>query len=637
MREGMTGENRKLRTSRGPAVLVAYGIAAALSMALFPLGASAAFPFRLGSGFVDGANDVTVGEGGNVYVVGSFQGVVDFDPTSRLDERISISDPSSSLEVDAFVAKYTAAGDLIWVRAISGKGPQVLNAVAFRNGTVFMGGSAAGVTAFEGRSNVKFDVGFGRDAMLAACNVDGEWLWTMRMGDEETGEYEWDDDRAEEVLDLATDGDANLFVAGAFNGTIDLNSTNGPTVWDTFRSASGEDGYRTRDAFAASYEADGRYRWGFAVGDVGRDEGCAVGAAPDGAMYLAGFVGSPADFAPGDWITNGGYVGAGRDGFLAKYNTNSTLQWVIGFGGGGDDRVGPGALAVIGPAGNETVVVGGQFEATADFAPGAAVAELTSAGGKDAFIASYTRTGLLQWVRAGAGPAGDDLVAGVAEADDGRIVASGQFTGSLSFAGEHGDITLEVVGASDAFVVELDTAGQARWAGRLGGDDAAASDGGECASAVAWTPAGEVLAVGRFFGSTDLDLGAAVVEATAMGNSDIFVALRPAGPPPRTLTSVAISGASALFEGLQTTLTCLASFSDGSSEDVTSTATWALVGAAPTGMSIVAGTLQAGLVGTDTMVTVSAMLQRDGVDVGATYELTVRNVRSARQRPGFPR
>ena len=613
-----------------PAAAAALAVTAAALLAV-PRGAEAQFPFRFGAEYADVATDVAIGEGGNVYVVGWFQGVVDFDPSPRLEERISISDPSSPLEVDAFVAKYTSSGTLIWVRTISGKGMQVLNAVAFRDGTVFLGGSASGITSFEGRAAVKFDAGFGRDAMVAACNVDGEFLWSLRMGDAENGGSGWDDLRVEEVLDLATDAEGNLFATGVFTGTIDLNPLTGPTFWDTYLSAADNEGNRSRDLFVASYDHNGDFRWGFAVGDAGRDEGRAIGVAPDGSVYVAGFLSSAADFTPGDWTSYGGYVGAGTDGFLAKYDSNRGLYWVVGFGGLGDDRVAPGALAVVGPAGGESVLLGGEFAATADFAPGPSVAALASAGGQDGFVARYTRNGALQWVRAAAGAAGDDAINAVTASADGAILAGGRFVGAVSLAGAHGDLALHAGGTADAFAVELDASGEAVWGGAIG--SVGGDEGPERVNGVAWSSSGAALVVGAFVGAADLDLGAGTVSATAKGAHDGFVATRAAGPPPRVLTALAITGATELFEGLETPLGCTASFSDGGSEDATTAATWAIVGSAPPGTAVGSGVLHAGLVGRDTELTVSATLARDGVSLSAVHAVTVRNVGALRQRP----
>ncbi len=57
---------------------------------------------------------VAVGDTGDVYVTGYFQGTVDFDPGAGVDELTA-----SGVE-DVFVARLTAAGDLVWVQGMGG-------------------------------------------------------------------------------------------------------------------------------------------------------------------------------------------------------------------------------------------------------------------------------------------------------------------------------------------------------------------------------------------------------------------------------------------------------------------------------------------------------------------------------------
>ncbi len=82
---------------------------------------------------------------GNVYVTGEFlQGTVDFDPGPG-----TVTLTSTGVE-DAFVAKYTSVGALVWVRQISGNGVDVPVAIAVDStDNVYITGQFSGTTDFD--------------------------------------------------------------------------------------------------------------------------------------------------------------------------------------------------------------------------------------------------------------------------------------------------------------------------------------------------------------------------------------------------------------------------------------------------------------------------------------------------------
>src|SRR4051812_48045235 len=69
--------------------------------------------------------DIGVDAAGNSYVAGTFEGTVDFDPSSQVANRTAQAGNSDALfgnqyaRGDVFVAKYTGAGALAWVDVIS--------------------------------------------------------------------------------------------------------------------------------------------------------------------------------------------------------------------------------------------------------------------------------------------------------------------------------------------------------------------------------------------------------------------------------------------------------------------------------------------------------------------------------------
>jgi hypothetical protein len=85
-------------------------------------------------------------------------------------------------------------------------------------------------------------------------------------------------------------------------------------------------------------------------------------------------------------------------------------------------------------AGN--VYVGGEFFSSSIKSPGAADTARNSGTRYDFFIARYTASGSLVWLKSFGSPAGDDKIQGIAADADGNIFITGNATGSTLILGE---------------------------------------------------------------------------------------------------------------------------------------------------------------------------------------------------------
>lgn len=201
-------------------------------------------------------------------------------------------------------------------------------------------------------------------------------------------------------------------------------------------------------------------------------------------------------------------AGGGVDGFVARYDAGGGLVWAQRFGGGGPDD---GFDVAVDGSGNVFVV--GLFDGWASF--GVGVSQQTRVGVDDGFVAKFSPSGALLWVRTLSGP-GRDVVAGVGVGADGGVVVSGSFEGS---AVPSGGSALVSAGGPDGFVASYGPNGSLRWAQRLGG---AAVDG---AREVAFGAGGEVYVAGFFGGPAQFGSGAAQVTLPGNGAvADGFVA-----------------------------------------------------------------------------------------------------------------
>ena len=100
----------------GGATLVSHGDADVFITSFDATGAGAGLLRSFGGTGTDAVSSLTVDAGGNLYLAGSFQSSVDFDPGSGVH---IINALSTNGAADGYVMSLTSAGDLRWVNPIS--------------------------------------------------------------------------------------------------------------------------------------------------------------------------------------------------------------------------------------------------------------------------------------------------------------------------------------------------------------------------------------------------------------------------------------------------------------------------------------------------------------------------------------
>jgi hypothetical protein len=192
------------------------------------------------------------------------------------------------------------------------------------------------------------------------------------------------------------------------------------------------------------------------------------------------------------------------------------LLWAKRAGAGGifSDQ---GNGVAVDSAGNSYVT--GFFMNSATFAPGEAnETTLTAVGSEDLFVAKYSSSGSLLWVK----QAGGTLVEGkgIAVDSSGNSYVTGfYFLGSATFGpGETNQTTLSHLGSQDVFIAKYDSNGMLVWA------KAARGTSGEEAFGIAVDSSGNSYMTGFFLGSTTFGQGEANETTLTSTSIDIFVA-----------------------------------------------------------------------------------------------------------------
>ncbi len=327
-----------------------------------------------GNQFKDAGCDIKVDHEGNVLVAGYFWDEVDFDPGEN--EHMAAIGSNN----DAFVAKYSPEGALIWVKSFTGSDDILASTLLVDDmNNVYVSGSYG--------SSINCDPGL-TDHMLTAAGFVETYVIKLAK----TGEFVWGatTESSKTSFDghcypekLTADDEGNLLLIGNFNTTVDLDFTAGVSSHTTVGG---------RDVFMVKYNKDGGMLWSRRFGDTKNDYAHDVVLNRNNEIYLVGGFSDQCDFSTDgnpqllyNYGTSWQY-----DAYLAKYSADGLLHWVRQMGGVDYDE----AHALdIDSEGHLYVV--GEFRGTADFDPTGGVSEMSSdnSGYSDVFIAKFDTLG----------------------------------------------------------------------------------------------------------------------------------------------------------------------------------------------------------------------------------------------------
>jgi hypothetical protein len=449
------------------------------------------------------ARGVAVDGAGNAYV-GGWTGASTFPTTPGSFQ------PTITNWPEAFVAKFSPSGALVWATYLGGGGGDAIRGIAVD------GLGQVVVTGFTGSSNFPlvnpWSSTFGgfQEAFVAQLSADGSsLLWSTFIGGS----------GADAGTGVAIDGSGNVVISG-YTTSADFPVTPGSPAY----------GGGFSDAFVAKFSAGGASLvWATYVGGGGQDsaEGVAVNAFGD--VFITGSTDS-ADFP----VTGHGYQRVNRgftDAFVVKFFADGTLDWSTYLGGSGSDY---GQAIVVDPLGNPCIT--GSTSSSDMFPLYIGGIQNTMAGGPDAFVVKMTSYGAsLEWATY-LGGSSSDFGYGIAVDAGGNVVVTGLTYGS-------GFPTLESpqntsAGQYDVFAARIRHNGLdfgLDWSVIIGGS---AEDVGY---AVALAPDGMPIVVGS---TKSPDFPAVNAFAGSLGgSSDAFVLrLKPTPPLPSGLAQARVDG-----------------------------------------------------------------------------------------------
>lgn len=314
-----------------------------------------------GSDAVLGAS-TSVDESGNVFLCGATQ-------STNLPITSGAFQPSIGGGQDAYIAKFSAGGAILWATYFGGSGNDGayhLNAVD-ASGSVVMVGSTISADFPVSAGAYQPSLAGATDAFIAQFDGSGARLWATYLGG----------GNGEGASGVATDNNGNVFVTGT------TYSTDFPVTAGAFQSMrAGE-----QDCFIANFNANGGLAWATYFGGSLADYANSLYATNSGSIIVGGFTES-ANFpvSPGAFQ---GTLAYPADGFILMFTGSGARQWCTYYGGSSDDYV-----RTVAADGAGNVICGGGTWST-NLPTWNAYKSSYSGGTSDAFVAIFDAGGNL--------------------------------------------------------------------------------------------------------------------------------------------------------------------------------------------------------------------------------------------------
>ncbi len=386
------------------------------------------FPVFVGGTSSDKANDVAVDSENSVIITGYTKS----NTTSSPPFPATIGAATLSGTQDAFIAKYSRNGNMLWITYYGGSGVESGEGIAVDNAdNIYIAGytTSTGGIAMGGGQFLTYGGGTS-DGFIAKFDGNGTQLWGTYVGGS----------AADTLMDIVIENYASVtrVVAVGYsnsNNRIGTAGTQQPT-----RSAG-------LDAICVKYNTSGGRVWGTYSGGANDDYAFGVATIDNKAVM----VGCTAGGYPTYGATS--FTGASNDAFVTFYYGAGTSPWSLMYGGQYRDTA---AAAIV--AGWDKIYVAGTTlnQATNNFpiSPGASVS--ASSNSLDLFWLRLDTTGVRVLATVYVEPAGHESARSLARRGNNALLAG--WTNSSTFTALSGlpSYLNAAAGADNAFVLGTD-------------------------------------------------------------------------------------------------------------------------------------------------------------------------------------
>ncbi len=345
----------------------------------------------------------------NVYIIGEINGVSgDFDPGA------GATTITSAGQTDVYIAKYTGAGQFVWVQQFGGTSNEYARKIkAGKNDELVVTCNFQGTVDFDPGPGTNIVTSAGSsDVFIARLYTNGVLDWVRIIGNS----------GGNEGPGIGIDEYGGIYSAGGFSGTLD---TDPDTATTNFLTALGT----ASDAVLIKLDSNGIFQWSK---NLGSNSAALINdVQPDGDnnIYLTGWFSGFVDFDPSAGLDTMINI-SGIDVFLWKMTYSGNHVWARRAGNSLPDFYDGRSVKI---DGNGNPYALGIFEGSADFDPGIGIRNESSLGDFDIFVWSLSSTDGAYLFSKSVGGAGKEVSPDLHMDDANNIYFTGFFTGQVDF------------------------------------------------------------------------------------------------------------------------------------------------------------------------------------------------------------
>lgn len=271
------------------------------------------------------------------------------------------------------------------------------------------------------------------DIFLAKLNPSGKCIWAVSIGG----------NKSEHGKSIVLDDDGDILLAANYSSdTLNFNDT-------SFIENSGN-----QDFLIARFNPFGELIWARGFGYLEYDNISAIDIGNYGNIYITGMFTHHLDFGNNISLQSNG----GMDAFVAKLNPNGASTWAKSFGGYSSLEFSNDISCYT----DGSAYIIGRYNGSISFPDN--IADLSSNGSSDVFLAKFSNAGQCQWARSFGGTASDFGIS-LDLSNTGMIYTSGYFLGTIFF---NINTSLTSIGSTDIFVAKHNPNGSLIWAKKAG-------------------------------------------------------------------------------------------------------------------------------------------------------------------------
>ena len=411
-----------------------------------------------GVGGVKEGYSVAIDANRNIYVAGSFYSDLTIDGITLHSMDFN----------DVFIAKFSEAGNLIWIKHARGPyGDQAITLVIKDNFIYVAGHFDFELTFDDTYLNVEYVMAI----FLAKLDLEGNLIWLQYEGTGGSG-------ACIEGLSLVDLNNEFLCLTGCFtndytydNRFIAKYDTAGNEIWRVHEKESSHSGGRSvavdnfgnilntgyfkdtvtfgdttliskgnRDIYYSKYDLAGNLIWVKQAGGVDFDVGHSIATDHDNNIYVTG------NFRDTTVVEDTILISRGiNDIFLLKLDPDGNRKWVKQFGDSGSDQ---GRYIFIDTSDNLYLI--GYFQDTVSLGDTILISNSTDYVASNAFIAKLSSEGEFLWIK----QIGSywDIIGELNVDANGNVYTTGSIQGATVYLD---DIVLPPVGNADLFIAKI--------------------------------------------------------------------------------------------------------------------------------------------------------------------------------------